>query len=172
MVLSLYREQYIIDIIRTGLLQFLVNLLEGMGLNQTQIFCSSLPGYGIPIDLNICDYLRNHFLDYDLRILFIHSENYYKSPVCLNEMGAAWALKNTYTSILLPGFEYNQMVGVVNSQSISIKLDMRQLELQDKLNQFYDNIVAEFGLIRRADIIWQQQRDAFIMNCSGYYEMK
>lgn len=140
----------------------LVNLLDGMGLNQTQIFCSSLPGYGIPIDTNIFNYLRDQFLGYNLHVIFVHSNNYYMSPVSLNEMGAAWALKNTVTSILLPGFGFDKMTGVVNDRSIAIKLDIKQLELQDKLNQLYDKIVDEFGLTKKADIIWQQKRDSFI----------
>lgn len=84
------------------------------------------------------------------------------SPVSLNEMGAAWALKNTVTSILLPGFGFDKMTGVVNDRSIAIKLDVQQHELQDKLNQLYDKIVVEFGLTKKADIIWQQKRDSFI----------
>lgn len=140
----------------------IVNLLEGMGLDQTQIFCSSLPGYGIPIDKNIFDYLREQFMEYNLHVIFIHSDNYYMSTVSLNEMGAAWVLKSTVTSILLPGFEFEKMTGVVNNQSIAIKLDGQLFELQDKLNQLHDKIVSEFDLIKRADIIWQQRRDSFI----------
>ncbi len=140
----------------------IVNLLDGMGLNQTQVFCSSLPGYGIPIDTNIFDYLRNQFIEYNLHVIFIHSDNYYMSAVSLNEMGAAWALKSTVTSILLPGFGFEKMTGVVNDQSIAIKLDGQQLELQDKLNQLYDKVVSVFGLTKKADIIWQQKRDSFI----------
>lgn len=140
----------------------IVNLLDGMGLNQTQVFCSSLPGYGVPIDTNIFDFLRDQFLKYNLHVIFIHSDNYYMSPISLNEMGAAWALKNAVTSILLPGFGFEKMTGVVNNQAIAIKLDNQRLELQDKLNQLYDKIISEFGLVRKADIIWQQKRDAFI----------
>ena len=54
------------------------------------------------------------------------------------------------------------MTGVVNNQSIAIKLDGEQLELQDKLNQLYDKIVSEFGLTKKVDIIWKQKRDSFI----------
>lgn len=140
----------------------IVNLLDGMGLNQTQVFCSSLPGYGVPIDTDIFDYLRGQFLEYDLHVIFVHSDNYYKSPVSLNEMGAAWALRSAVTSILLPGFGFEKMTGVVNNQSIAIKLDTQQFELQDKLNQLYDKVIIEFGLTRKADIIWQQKRDSFI----------
>ena len=140
----------------------IVNLLDDMGLNQTQVFCSSLPGYGVPIDTNIFDFLRDQFLKYNLHVIFIHSDNYYMSPISLNEMGAAWALKNAVTSILLPGFGFEKMTGVVNNRAIAIKLDSQRLELQDKLNQLYDKIISEFGLVRKADIIWQQKRDAFI----------
>lgn len=140
----------------------IVNLLDGMGLNHTQVFCSSLPGYGIPIDTSIFDYLRDQFLEYDLHVIFIHSENYYMSAISLNEMGAAWALRSAVTSILLPGFDFEKMTGVVNNQSIAIKLDGEQLELQDKLNQLYDKIVSEFGLTKKVDIIWKQKRDSFI----------
>ena len=140
----------------------IVNLLDGMGLNQTQVFCSSLPGYGIPIDTNIFDYLRELFSEHDLHVIFVHSENYYKSSVSLNEMGAAWVLRNEVTSILLPGFGFDKMTGVVNRDSKSIKLDMQELELKDKLNQLYDKIVKEFDMTKKADIIWEQKRDSFI----------
>lgn len=140
----------------------LVELLEGMGLDQTQVFCSSLPGYGIPIDTDIFDHLRNQFLSNDLHVFFIHSKNYYQSAVSLNEMGAAWALKTEYSSLLLPGFGFGEMTGVVNSQTIAIKLDNDEAEVKDKLNQLYAKLINEFGLTRKADIIWEQKRDRFI----------
>lgn len=140
----------------------IVNLLDGMGLNQTQAFCSSQPGYGIPIDTDIFDYLRKQFLEHDLHVIFVHSDNYYKSSISLNEMGAAWVLRNEATSILLPGFEFEKMTGVVNGETISIKLDMPELELKDKLNQLYNKIVKEFDMTKKSDIIWEQKRDSFI----------
>ena len=140
----------------------LVELLDGMGLDQTQVFCSSLPGYDIPIDINIFDYLRNQFLSYDLHVFFIHSKNYYQSAVSLNEMGAAWALKTEYSSLLLPGFGFGEMAGVVNSQAIAIKLDNDEVEVKDKLNQLYAKLIEEFGLTRKTDVIWEQKRDRFI----------
>ena len=140
----------------------LVELLDGMGLDQTQVFCSSLPGYDIPIGTNIFDYLRNQFLSYDLHVFFIHSKNYYQSAVSFNEMGAAWALKTEYSSLLLPGFGFGEMTGVVNSHTIAIKLDNDEVEVKDKLNQMYAKLIEEFGLARKADIIWEQKRDRFI----------
>lgn len=140
----------------------IVGLFDDMGLNEKQVFCSSLPGYGIPNDEDIFDYLREQFSLCQLHVIIIHSSNYYSSPVCLNEMGAAWALRTNCTSILLPGFGFDSMKGVVNDRKMSIKLDIDEAEVKDRLNQLYDTIVSEFGLTKKASIIWEQKRDAFI----------
>lgn len=140
----------------------LVALLDDMGLDQTQVFCSSLPGYDIPVGKDIFDFLREQFREYRLHVIIVHSTNYYQSPVSLNEMGAAWVLRSNCTSFLLPGFGFGGMRGVVNQNAIAIKLDNSETELQDKLNQLYDMIAEEFGLTKKAAIIWEQKRNSFI----------
>lgn len=140
----------------------IVSLLDDMGLNEDQIFCSSIPGYDIPMGQTIFDYLRNQFEEYNLHIIFIHSTNYYESAVSLNEMGAAWVLKSNYTSILLPGFEFSQMKGVVNGSTIALKLDSDLAEVKDKLNQLYDTVVEEFSIRKKRSVIWEEKRDSFI----------
>ena len=140
----------------------LVTLFEDMGLNDDQIFCSSVPGYDIPLDKDIFEYLREQFLQYKLHVIFVLSPNYYDSKISLNEMGAAWALRTNNTSILLPGFDFSQMEGVIGKDKISIKLDKSDDEMKDKLNQLYSNIVEEFGLTKKRDVIWERKRDSFI----------
>lgn len=140
----------------------LVTLFDNMGINDDQIFCSSVPGYDIPLDKDIFEYLREQFEQYDLHVIFVLSTNYYDSKVSLNEMGAAWVLRKNNTSILLPGFDFSQMEGVVGKDRISIKLDKGEDELKDKLNQLYANIVEEFSLTRKRDVIWEKKRDSFI----------
>ena len=109
----------------------IVELLDDMGLDDTQVFCSSMPGYDIPLGMDIFSYLRDLFQDFNLHVVFIHSPDYYKSPISLNEMGAAWVLRNKYTSILLPGFDFKDMNGVVDNKTISIKLDNAEAEVKD-----------------------------------------
>lgn len=145
----------------------LVELFEAMGLNYTQVFCSSLPGYGIPNDKDIFDYLRELFLQFQLHVVIVHSSHYYASPVSLNEMGAAWVLRTNCTSFLLPGFDFESMKGVVDRRTISIKLDGEKEEVQDRLNQLYSTIIDEFGLTEKASIIWERKRNAFIQNINA-----
>lgn len=147
----------------------IIELLDDMGLTSNEVFCSSFPGYDIPVGEDIFDYLREQFDEYRLYILFVHSKNYYKSPVCLNEMGAAWVLKNACTSLLLPGFGFSDMTGAVDSKSIAIKLDNDETEVKDKLNQLYEKMVSEFGLSKKADIIWEQKRNRFIKEINDLY---
>ena len=142
--------------------QEIVSLLDDMGLTDEHIFCSSIPGYDIPVGKTIFQYLLEQFYEYDLHVIFVHSKNYYMSPVCLNEMGAAWALKSKYTSILLPSFGFSEMKGVVNSSDIAIKLDNEDDEVKDKLNELYDQLVEEFELKKKRAIIWEKKRDTFI----------
>ena len=150
----------------------IVDLFDGMGLDQTQVFCSSLPGYGIPNDQNILDFLILQFNHFQLHMVIIHSHNYYTSPVCLNEMGAAWVLRTSCTSILLPGFGFGDMKGAVNSERIAIKLDNDINEVKDRLNQLYDTVIEEFGLTRKAPIIWEQKRDSFIREINSIHVIR
>ncbi len=142
--------------------KLLVNLMRAINMQPGDIICSSLPGYDIPIDSNIFDFLRTRFIEFDLHVIFIHSKEYYRSPVSLNEMGAAWALKTKATSFLLPGFGFDEMKGVINGDRISTKLDNDLNEVKDKLNQFRKILVEEFELTPIPDITWEEARDTFI----------
>ena len=142
----------------------LVDLFEHIGLTADNMFCSSVPGYNIPLDNNIYDYLKDQFQNYDLRIIFVLSENYYNSPASLNEMGAAWVLQHKYTSILIPQFDFRDIKGVIDQMRISIKLDSDKSELKARLNELRDSLMREFGLgtSLSSQNIWERHRDEFI----------
>ena len=144
------------------------DLLRSINLSpRRDIFCSSLPGYGIPNGANIFDFLRERFLNYDLHIIFVHSPEYYESPVSLNEMGAAWVLRANATSLLLPGFDFSGMKGVIGSDCIAIKLDGDSSEVKDRLNQLRRELESEFDISDNEDIIWEEARNRFIREING-----
>ena len=141
----------------------IADLLRSINLSpRRDIFCSALPGYGIPNGANIFDFLRERFLNYDLHIIFVHSPEYYESAVSLNEMGAAWVLRTNATSLLLPGFDFSGMKGVIGSDCIAIKLDGDRSEVKDRLNQLRRELESEFDISDNEDIIWEEARDKFI----------
>lgn len=67
----------------------LVEMLKVIGMRDGSFICTSVPGHGIPGESNIIDWLRDQFQNFDIRVLYVLSKNYYSSPACLNEMGAA-----------------------------------------------------------------------------------
>jgi len=144
--------------------ELLVNLFESMGLDEQTVFCSSVPGYDVKLGKDIYEHLRSLFQTRDLHIIYLLSKNFYNSPASLNEMGAAWVLRKEVTSILLPGFDFSEMKGVVNNREIAIKLDEEETELKDKLNQLYEKIIEEFSLKKKSTAIWERKRDNFIQN--------
>lgn len=140
----------------------LVLLFEQMGIKQESLFCSSDSTYGVPLERDIYEFLKEQFSSFNLHVIFVLSENYYSSPAALNEMGAAWILQNRKTTILLPGFDHKDIKGVVNRNTINIKLDDDIRTLKFRLNEFYDNIILEFSLQKLASSKWEQYRDDFI----------
>lgn len=140
----------------------IVKLLKDMGFTQEQVFCSTIPGYGIGLSKDIYDTLLNLFNEHNLYVIFVHSPNYYGSAVSLNEMGAAWVLKTSFCSFLLPGFEYSDMKGVVDASKISIKIDSDRRNVQNRLNELYSDLAKFFSRTRDTSIVWEGARDEFI----------
>jgi len=126
------------------------------------MFCSSIPGYGIPLGKDMYEYLRNQFQENNLHVILLLSENYCDSVPCLNEMGALWVLRHDYDMILLPGYNFKEIEGAVNPRKFGLKLDNDILEIKEKLNQLYDKIIDEFQLSKMPTVRRESKRDMFI----------
>ena len=138
----------------------LVDLLEFLGLNNNTMFCSSVPGYGIPLSGRIIDNLLSIFENYNLYVIFVQSPSYYNSPISLNEMGAAWILKSEFCSLLTQDMEFDKMKGVIDSSYISIKVNAA--DAASRLNQMKDDIVSMFNLNQPDASRWETKRDNFL----------
>ncbi len=143
----------------------LVKLLEFIGLNNENLFCSSIPGYMIPSGKNIFDFLREQFENYNLFVIFIHSQNYYNSAISLNEMGAAWVLKSDFHSLLVKGFNYSNMKGVISSQYISTKVDGN--DANARLNELKNQLVSIFNLPPKGESTWEERRKEFLTDVNA-----
>ena len=47
----------------------IIDLIVDMGVREKQIFCSSVPGFGIPMDKDIYDYLAEEFSRTDVHVI-------------------------------------------------------------------------------------------------------
>lgn len=138
----------------------LVVMMEDIGFDRSNLFCSSVDGYGIGLSEDIFETLRALFREHNLFVIFIHSPRYYKSPVSLNEMGAAWVLRTDFCSFLTTDMDFNMMKGVVNGSTLSIKVNAEDIEA--RLTELKDKLTHLFHLSPIDSIKWERKRNAFL----------
>lgn len=137
----------------------LVVLLEDLGMDSSNVFCSSVDGYGVGLSQDIFETLRSLFNEHELFVIFIHSPRYYDSPVSLNEMGAAWVLKTGFCSFLTTDMEFKDMTGVINQSKLSLKVDSEQAPAQ--LTEFKNILIQTFGLSNIDETKWARKSKDF-----------
>ena len=140
-----------------------VDLLVAIGVHKNQITCTSVPQCNIPVGCNIYDWLAKQFQTSDLHVVYAFSDNYYSSVATLNERGAAWVMRCKWTGLLLPGFIFDKLAGCIDKNQICIKLDDPDIiTLKQRLRQFRDDIIKEFGLESINEDEWEEKRDDFL----------
>lgn len=133
----------------------IVKLLRGLGLDRSQIIFTSDDDYGIPINMNIFEYLKTQISE-EAFMIYLLSDNYYDSVACLNEMGAAWVVQNDYIVISVPDFDFNNpnfSSGAIDPRRIGFTLDnkKRLVEFKNKLVERFDLKIDEIDWNRLLD---------------------
>ena len=141
----------------------LVNLINFiLGADGDKIFCSSIPGYGIRQSRDILDELKNQFDRYDVFMVIIHSPRYYQSAICLNEMGASWALGTKFSSFMTIDCKPEHLHGVINREKICIDLNDDDDMLNCHLNEFKDDLIDFFHAGQLDQNRWENARGRFV----------
>jgi hypothetical protein len=97
-------------------------LILGLDISAERIFCSSMEGQGVKSGQYIPDRLRDEINSSSLALLFI-SKEYKSSEICLNEIGAAWAIlsKESVIPLLLPNTEFSEL-GFLDLSRLGLKI--------------------------------------------------
>src|SRR5690606_103663 len=111
----------------------ITNLLEAIGIPSSQIFNSSMPGYGVKPGEDWVQTLKSTISSEGVVISLI-SSNYYKSEVSLCEMGATWILSKTHFPIIVPPMTFRKVKGIIpTTHGIVINNAERWSELKGEL---------------------------------------
>lgn len=138
----------------------LVDLLKEIGVKNEDIFCSSVPGYGVPFGKSILDSIKGEYDNYDLIVLFIHSPRFYMSPVSLCEMGACWISRKEHYSFLTTDCLFADLKGVVTPGDVAFKAgDENTYHL---LPEFKEKIEGIFSLPPIKLAIWDRAKNKFL----------
>lgn len=132
-------------------------LKSGIGFKDKNIFYTSSPETGVSIGENIPEYIKRNLLDCDYVFLMI-SENYKKSEVCLNEMGAAMVIGKRIFPVLLNNYSFDK-VGWLIDHNLCVNIDDEE-RLDEIRDIFYSNEI--YTSISN----WNSSRDEFIKQLS------
>ena len=146
----------------------LVNLINFIiGPSGDKVFCSSIPGYGIKQSRDIMDELKAQFDNFTVFMVIIHSPRYYQSFVCLNEMGASWALGTKFSSFMTKDCTYELLHGVIGREKICININDEAEMLKAHLNDFKNDLLSFFSLEGVDENKWEHARNRFVKEVSS-----
>lgn len=134
-------------------------MLLGMGLKSEIIAYTSREDTGVMPGESIPHFIQNNIACADVVLLMI-SDNYKSSEVCLNEMGAAWALDKHIIQILLPNTSFDKL-GWLESLNKAIKIDCD--ESIDSLCEIFSDKL-DFGI---KPSVWNRNKSAFLSYCTS-----
>jgi hypothetical protein len=134
----------------------LILLLRSLGLQNEQIFCTSVPGYKIRLGTkNFLDAIKEEIRSGAV-VIFLLSKNFYNSPVCLAEMGAAWVLDSDMIPLVLPPFEFRDVRGVIPfTQGMMVNDALGVHDLAETLEEL-------FGFSAKRGAVWEGDRDRIL----------
>ena len=95
----------------------LVDLLIKIGLDSDKIIASSDPKAQLHTGTSLYAELRTALSNKNVVVIFLLSDNFYSSTVCMNEMGAAWVNGAKSYFMVLPGFSFEKVEGVILENS-------------------------------------------------------
>lgn len=134
----------------------IIEIFETIGVESSQIFCTSFEGYGIGLGDDFLDTIKEE-LSSNTLVIFVLSKNFYDSPVCLCEMGATWVLAKEHIPILVPPLDYKDVQGVIPlTQGLKINEHLKLNLLKEKVEKVF-NIQTK---ISATD--WERKRNKIV----------
>ena len=131
---------------------FVTLLTRGAGIAQGDIFCTSVDGMKIKNGEDIRKHIQENVNYSDFAILLV-SKNYKESEICLNEMGAVWAIDKRVKAYVFPDLEETQVGWLINNQAAEKINDITALvSLYEELQQFYKLPLSMTGWTAQAKV--------------------
>ncbi|MBP3455756.1 MAG: toll/interleukin-1 receptor domain-containing protein [Alistipes sp.] len=142
------KDKEVVDLFKNIILN------AGLGISDNDIAYTSAPETGVPTGGNIPQYIKDNIADSDF-VFFMISDNYRQSEVCLNEMGAAWALDKNIKPLLLHNVSF-ESVGWLYRMNLCAKIDDA-----DRLDELRDEFLDKYDS-RTKTAVWNRQKAEFI----------
>lgn len=131
------------------------NLLRlGANISHDDIFCTSIEEMKIKNGEDIRLHIQNNVNFADFAILLI-SPNYKQSEICLNEMGAVWAVDKKVRTYVLPGLQESEVGWLIDTKAAE------KINDPVALAALYDEFVKFYKLTGNTQL-WTAQAEKFL----------
>ena len=133
---------------------FVTLLCMGGGFSPNDIFCTSFVGGKIKNGDELRAHIQSNVNFVDFAILLI-SPNYKQSAVCLNEMGAVWAVNKQVKTYVLPGLKESEVGWLIDTKAAE------KINDPVALAALYDEFVKFYKLTDNTQL-WTAQAEKFL----------
>lgn len=131
-----------------------VNLLAKSGLDSANIISSSTPKAQFHTGARLYEEIRTALSNPNTLVIFLLSENFYSSVVCMNEMGAAWVTGCPFHTVVLPDFSFEKIKGVITENSpVGISLSSRNETSMTRMKEVCREIASRYGFTANEDTL-------------------
>jgi hypothetical protein len=132
------------------------NLLRlGTALSSDNVFCSSLPGLGVPVGTqNYNGHIRDRLNDAKLVIPIVTSA-FVESTMCLIELGGVWGAELPMFPIVVSPVQFSTVEAGIG------KVQMARIDKADDLGRLHDAVVNNLGLTGKTDM-WNKEQAKFL----------
>lgn len=131
------------------------NLLRlGANISHDDIFCTSIEEMKIKNGEDIRLHIQNNVNFADFAILLI-SPNYKQSEICLNEMGAVWAVDKKVRTYVLSGLQESEVGWLIDTKAAE------KINDPVALAALYDEFVKFYKLTGNTQL-WTAQAEKFL----------
>lgn len=113
-------------------------LRNGCGLDSKEIFYSSGADNGVPDGSDLLAYVREKVEETGLVVAML-TPTFQTRPVCVAELGAAWARTGSLFPLLVPGMQRSTLEGVLSTQLVE------SMDSEAALDRLHDRVVEISG---------------------------
>ena len=114
-------------------------LKKGLSFNDNEIACTSFEATGVTPGDNIPSYIKHNIKGAKICICMV-SKNYKSSEVCMNEVGAAWALDKPPIQVVLPNTDFSELGWLLKTDKAA------KIDDEDSLDNLMDAICKKIGI--------------------------
>ena len=137
-----------------------IDLILNIGLQEKQIISTYISAYSTPLGENRYDYFLRMF-GKKVFVVFLITNNTYNDTTCNQDMGAVWALKYDYVSMVFPSFD-SAPINAIDPRQARVDMRENEVNIKSRMGELKNKIEHSFIIEKISENRWEMCRDQYI----------